>query len=68
MKKIVLLALVLKLLIVSNVLFAQKGIDRPIPSVKPNKYQKAQIHRKYGMFLHFGINTFHNEEWTEKRI
>jgi len=65
MKKTVLLAVVLELLIVCNMLFAQKGIDRPIPSVKPNKYQKAQIHRKYGMFLHFGINTFHNEEWTD---
>lgn len=45
--------------------FAQKGVDEPIPSTKPNKYQKQQIKRKYGMFIHFGINTFHNEEWTD---
>lgn len=45
--------------------FAQQGVDEPIPSTKPNKYQKQQIKRKYGMFIHFGINTFHNEEWTD---
>lgn len=45
--------------------FAQPGIDAPIPSERPNKYQQEQIDRKYGMFIHFGINTFHNEEWTD---
>ena len=45
--------------------YAQKGIDEPIPSIKPGKYQKQQIKRKYGMFIHFGINTFHNQEWTD---
>jgi alpha-L-fucosidase len=44
---------------------AQPGIDSPVPSTKPGKYQKQQIKRKYGMFIHFGINTFHNEEWTD---
>ena len=48
-----------------NCLYAQKGIDEPVPSDKPNKYQQEQIKRKYGMFIHFGINTFHNEEWTD---
>ncbi len=37
----------------------------PVPSEKPNKAQLKQIERKYGMFIHFGINTFHNEEWTD---
>lgn len=37
----------------------------PKASEKPGKYQKQQIKRKYGMFIHFGINTFHNEEWTD---
>lgn len=46
-------------------LYAQKGIDSPVPSVRPSKYQKQQIKRKYGMFIHFGINTFHNQEWTD---
>lgn len=48
-----------------NISFAQKRIDSPIPSTVPSKYQKEQIKRKYGMFIHFGINTFHNEEWTD---
>ena len=36
-----------------------------IPSEKPSKYQKDQIKRKYGMFIHFGINTFHDVEWSD---
>jgi alpha-L-fucosidase len=44
--------------------YSQKTIE-PVPSAKPNKYQKEQIQRKYGMFIHFGINTFWNEEWTD---
>ncbi len=51
--------------LVSAIAVAQPGIDAPIPSTKPGKYQKQQIKRKYGMFIHFGINTFHNEEWTD---
>ena len=31
----------------------------------PNARQQAQIDRRYGLFLHFGINTFHNQEWTD---
>lgn len=34
-------------------------------STVPNARQQAQIDRRYGLFLHFGINTFHNEEWTD---
>ena len=34
-------------------------------SDSPNEYQIRYIDRKYGMFIHFGINTFHNEEWTD---
>lgn len=37
----------------------------PVASDKPNKYQQEQIDRKYGMFIHFGINTFHDQEWTD---
>ena len=35
------------------------------PSTLPNAGQQAQIDRRYGLFLHYGINTFHNEEWTD---
>lgn len=43
---------------------AQK-IILPKPSTEPSKAQMKQIERKYGMFIHFGINTFHDEEWTD---
>ncbi len=38
------------------------------PSTVPNKYQEAQMARKFGMFLHFGINTFNNTEWSNGRL
>lgn len=44
--------------------FAQELI-LPQPSVEPSQAQQKQIARKYGMFIHFGINTFHDEEWTD---
>ena len=34
----------------------------PVPFDLPSKAQQKQIARKYGMFIHYGINTFHNEE------
>lgn len=37
----------------------------PKPSTQPNAAQLEQIERKYGMFIHFGINTFHDQEWTD---
>ena len=37
----------------------------PLPSTKPSSYQLEQIKRKYGMFIHFGVNTFHDMEWTD---
>lgn len=38
------------------------------PSDKPNRCQQAQIDRKYGMFIHFGINTFFNTEWSDGKL
>lgn len=37
----------------------------PVLSTTPSAAQQQQIARKYGMFIHFGINTFHDEEWTD---
>lgn len=46
------------------VVLGQKTYE-PRSSDKPSKYQKQQIKRKYGMFIHFGINTFHDMEWSD---
>ncbi len=40
----------------------------PEPSSKPNAAQQKQINRKYGMFIHFGINTFVDQEWTDGSV
>ncbi|HWI93308.1 MAG TPA: alpha-L-fucosidase [Flavisolibacter sp.] len=48
----------------SLAVMAQKTYE-PVPSNQPSKYQWQQINRKYGMFIHFGINTFWDEEWTD---
>lgn len=39
-----------------------------LPSDKPNSYQQAQLDRKYGMFIHFGINTFNDTEWSDGKL
>jgi len=36
-----------------------------VPSKEPNEAQLKQIQRQYGMFIHFGLNTFHDMEWTD---
>ena len=41
------------------------GVNAPIASQEPSVSQIRQINRKYGMFIHFGINTFHDVEWTD---
>jgi alpha-L-fucosidase len=35
------------------------------PGSEPNEVQREQIKRKFGMFIHFGINTFSNLEWSK---
>ncbi|HEX4265128.1 MAG TPA: alpha-L-fucosidase [Verrucomicrobiae bacterium] len=41
------------------------GYRSPVPSDAPDAGQQAQIASQYGMFCHFGINTFLNEEWSD---
>ncbi|WP_293310024.1 alpha-L-fucosidase [Pedobacter sp. UBA5917] len=36
-----------------------------LPATQPNLAQKAMIKRGYGMFIHFGINTFNETEWSD---
>ena len=55
----------LALLLINTTLFAQVPLTAPIPSDSPSVYQRLQIQRKYGMFIHFGINTFYDQEWTD---
>lgn len=56
---------ILFLIIICPFFYALKAQKVPIPSEKPSKYQQQQIKRKYGMFIHFGINTFHDMEWSD---
>jgi alpha-L-fucosidase len=35
------------------------------PATTPNTAQKELIKRGYGMFIHFGVNTFTNVEWSD---
>lgn len=38
------------------------------PADGPNGGQKALIRRGYGMFIHFGINTFNQIEWSDGKL
>lgn len=35
------------------------------PSNRANARQQEQINRRYGLFLHYGINTFHDTDWSD---
>ena len=58
------LVLALLALCFLNHAFAQEIV----PSNKPNKSQQLQMKRAYGMFIHFGVNTFTGDEWSDGTI
>ena len=39
-----------------------------VPRNKPNETQQKLIERGYGMFVHFGVNTFGEIEWSDGTI
>jgi Alpha-L-fucosidase len=38
------------------------------PALEPNAFQREQMERQFGMFIHFGVNTFGNVEWSNGGI
>lgn len=49
----------MKLLPLFLFLFCQAAISQKIiPSGNPNETQQKMMERGYGMFIHFGVNTF----------
>lgn len=38
------------------------------PGTEPTAAQRAQMERMYGMFIHFGVNTFNNLEWSDGKL
>lgn len=55
---------ILALLLATNGMIAQKIV----PASSPNATQQKMVERGYGMFIHFGINTFGEIEWSDGSI
>lgn len=51
--------------LISFLLLTSLAFGQISPSNAPNALQKQQINRTYGMFVHFGINTFNEKEWSD---
>lgn len=50
------------------VLLALAGLAPLAHSLEPNAGQRALIARGYGMFIHFGVNTFNEVEWSKGNL
>jgi alpha-L-fucosidase len=49
-------------------IFSSAGAQVLQPATQPNAAQQAMIKRGYGMFIHFGVNTFADVEWSDGTI
>ena len=54
-----------KLIMLLALAFNYCAAQTIVPATKPNLAQQAMIKRGYGMFIHFGINTFNDIEWSD---
>ena len=64
--KIAILLLRSMLLLAAIYLNALSVHAQPAPEGQPlSKAQLEQLHRGYGMFIHFGLNTFNETEWSD---
>lgn len=52
----------------SLLLFQHVNAQSILPATKPNKTQEMLINRGYGMFIHYGVNTFADVEWSDGSI
>lgn len=49
-----------------NISVSKSGISGfPQEKILPDEWQKAYMDLKFGMFIHFGINTYYDKEWSE---
>lgn len=59
------LSLILTVLFTAGLPFARAN---PTPAIDPSPLQLSQIERGYGMFIHYGINTFNETEWSDGKL
>lgn len=50
------------------ILFLTLSLFAQTETKEMSKLQKEQIERGYGMFIHFGINTFNETEWSKGKL
>ena len=54
------------LLCLSLLAYYSTAYSQPLaPASQPNETQKLLMERGYGMFIHFGMNTFTGDEWSD---